>query len=530
MKHFLFIFTVFFYYAAIFAQTPISDLGSCWDATAANPSLSSKSEYERFMELSEAIKSGKPGLGDYDDEESLQNGWIALLEDFERYWSEHCPRTFAVSHLRKYLTPVTETHEVKMNDEGNTQYITETRYVANYTTTVSSSFSLKYKEILSIVQAGYRTARKHLSGVPLNWPEYTIHSAAENDDENGALLVRQYPPKLATAAFTNGTTFFDIAFDITDQSGRTLISSDKNLAGAAVFTFENVSDDIAAKIDAGEISAKLTSIELVYGQPPYVTPSNRNWLEGLPRKPFDVSTARLTTPYNHTRDERNPIMETAARVIADEIMVNIGSFSISRTEVTQLFYRAVMNFNPSGFRGDKRPVETVSWFDAIAFCNRLSEITGKTPAYSVDGKTDIEEWNYIPHAGNTIYGEIQVNEGANGFRLPTEEEWLFAARGGSGTEGFDYSGSDDIESLGWFKKNSGCSGTHPVAQKEPNSLELYDMTGNVWEWCWDSSTMQLRIAHGGSYSYDDKFCKLSDLYFRRPNMRFDCLGFRIVSR
>ncbi len=530
MKRFFIILSVFSFISILSAQTPISDLGSYWDSAASNPTLSSKSEYEKYMELSEAIKSGKPGLGEYDDDEALRNGWIALFEDFERYWSDHCPRTFALSHLRKYLTPITETKEVKMNDENSSQYVSETRYAANYTATVSSSFSLKYQEILSIVKAGFVRARKHLSGVSYNWPEISIHSAPEADDEGGSLLVRSYPPKLATVAFTNGTTFFDITVDLTDSSGRTLASSTKNLAGSAVFTFENVSEEDAAKIDAGEISAKLTSLELVYGAAPYVTTHNRTWLEGLPRKQFDVQNARLTNPYSRTKAERNPILETAARVIADEIMVSAGSFSISKTEVTQLFYRSVMNYNPSGFKGDNRPVETVSWFDCLAFCNRLSEITGKTPAYSVGGNTDPEEWDYVPHAGKSIYDEIEVNAGANGFRLPTEEEWLFAARSGTSSDGYEYSGSDEIEKTGWYKKNSGCSGTHPVAQKEPNGLGLFDMTGNVWEWCWDSSTMQLRIAHGGSYSYDDNFCKLSDLYFRRPNMRFDCLGFRIVSR
>ena len=138
-------------------------------------------------------------------------------------------------------------------------------------------------------------------------------------------------------------------------------------------------------------------------------------------------------------------------------------FSIGTTEVTQILYEAVMGANPSFFEGADRPVERVSWFDAVLFCNRLSELEGYPPAYVIEG--DDVEWD----------------PSSTGYRLPTELEWESAAMAG---ESGLFAGSDDLEHVGWYLGNSGRE-THDVAQKLPNQLGLYDMSGNVWEWVWD---------------------------------------------
>jgi formylglycine-generating enzyme required for sulfatase activity len=208
--------------------------------------------------------------------------------------------------------------------------------------------------------------------------------------------------------------------------------------------------------------------------------------------------------------------------------VTLSGFYMGRTEVTQELYQAVMGTNPSNYRGDNLPVETVSWYDAVEFCNALSEREDLTPAYTVNG-TDVT-WN----------------RNATGYRLPTEAQWEYAAKGGDplapGWVGYTYAGSNDPDEVAWHSGNSG-SRTHEVGTKAANGLGLYDMIGNVWEWCWDwydsyssepqtnpggASSGSDRVLRGG-YWYDSaEFVRSAFRSISDPDYRSNSVGFRLV--
>ena len=185
---------------------------------------------------------------------------------------------------------------------------------------------------------------------------------------------------------------------------------------------------------------------------------------------------------------------------------------------------SVMGPSPKTFVGPNRPIENISWYDAIYFCNKLSEMKGKEPVYVVDGAIDVTKWNYTPHEGETIEGNITQDEYASGFRLPTLEEWEYAASGG---ENYTYAGSDDLDEVGWYYDNSD-NKTHPVAQKKPNGYGLYDMSGNVCEWVWDSYSGNYRYNCGGGYGYADNDCELGDRHYGSAYYRSSRIGFRLV--
>ena len=225
------------------------------------------------------------------------------------------------------------------------------------------------------------------------------------------------------------------------------------------------------------------------------------------------------------------------------VMVKVPGrdYSISRTEVTQKLYESVMGENPSYFCRDNEdldedelknlkrntsnyPVENVSWYDAIYFCNKLSKKNGLQPVYAVDGETSVRKWDYEPYNDDEIYGEITQDIFADGYRLPTVEEWLYAAKGG---KNYRYSGSYDIDKVAWYEGNSN-DVVHPVAQKNSNGYGLYDMSGNVMEWCWDSNGNE-RYYCGSYYGDYSKSCKLDEgLFHDYADFRDNSIGFRLV--
>ena len=204
------------------------------------------------------------------------------------------------------------------------------------------------------------------------------------------------------------------------------------------------------------------------------------------------ATAEMEDPY----DDEKPTHQVTLT----------NDYYIGKYEVTQALWQAVMGDNPSRFNGDNLPVENVSWDDCQEFISQLNRITGKT------------------------------------FRLPTEAEWEYAARGGNKSQGYQYSGSNNLSDVAWYWGNSG-EKTHAVGTKQPNELGIYDMSGNVWEWCQDrkgeySSSSQTNPTgansgsnheyRGGSWCYNARYCRSSYRGSSMPDSRNNYLGLRLV--
>lgn len=214
--------------------------------------------------------------------------------------------------------------------------------------------------------------------------------------------------------------------------------------------------------------------------------------------------------------------------------VTIDSFFMMATEVTfddyDAYARTTRRTLPSdeGWGRGSRPVIFVSWFDAAKYANFLSHQDDLEPAYEIDCQ------------------DVSWNEDADGWRLPTEAEWEYAARGGNHSRQTPYAGASDIDQVAWYSENAG-EQTQSVAQKHPNELGLYDMSGNVWEWCWDwygrnyysesptdnptgplSGQLSMRVLRGGSWVYDAEAARVDYRNYSFHSYAVNSFGFRLV--
>ena len=202
-------------------------------------------------------------------------------------------------------------------------------------------------------------------------------------------------------------------------------------------------------------------------------------------------------------------------------------FYVAKYELTMGLYQSLMDEDKSDFKGcGKRcPVNKLTWYEAVEFCNRLSKREGLEPAYRIEGKS------------------VTWDRTSKGYRLPTEAEWEYACRAGTTTEYNTGDTKDDLKRAGWFKGNS-ITSVHRVGQKEPNAWGLYDMHGNVWEWCWDwydkegYSDREVvdpsgpdkgldRVTRGGSYGDIHLHCRSSLRANGDPNIRRSTMGMRV---
>lgn len=213
--------------------------------------------------------------------------------------------------------------------------------------------------------------------------------------------------------------------------------------------------------------------------------------------------------------------------------VTLDSFYMSKYEVTQKEYMELMDYNPSKFSGDNLPVEQITWYDTVVYANKLSEKRKLKPYYNI---------NSVTKDGNAIIDAQVTIIGGKGYRLPTESEWEYAAKGGKLSKSYMYSGSNNVDEVAWYASNSNKK-TQIVGKKKANELGIHDMSGNVYEWCWNGNgsysssyktnttgdaSSAIRVSRGGSWGVNASFLPVTDIYYSYSYNYGSLKGFRLV--
>lgn len=340
---------------------------------------------------------------------------------------------------------------------------------------------------------------------------------------------------------TDGSKIVDIYFDVADaEDDSVFIIINLSFDGGETFTFSPTTVNTSGDIN-----------KIAIGRGKHII-----WSAGNEELPFDGTQFAIkvqawdTIPiplnfvfvHGGTFTMGNTYNGTSSDGLLHQ--VTVSSFYIDKKEVTQQQWFDVMGTNPSHFTGDpSRPVEQVSWYSAIAYCNKRSMSEYLTPCYTYgEYGTNPDEWPAGWNVG--AHNNFTCNFSDNGYRLPTEAEWEYAAKGGALSHNYQYSGSNALSTVAWFYGSSSGQ-THSTGVLLPNELNTFDMSGNVWEWCWDwydgsyyntspsinptgPETGSFRVDRGGSWGDGASLCRVSLRNLYTPSGTAVSLGFRLV--
>lgn len=462
-------------------------LVSYYDAAALKIPVEQKIEaYECYKKLSELIQSGKITENETDEAE-FHKIWKNLVDDANKFKKE----------FPKY--------EIVLRGVERDPIIHEKKNVT-YQVAISYKEQKKYSPIMETISTGYDSAKKR-DWRDINWDadsgycseieDYSILIVASDCEGNKLFEKVKY---LRKGDYSRNEYYLSYLFSDIPLQQIDLIHDfeiKEYHFNGYVYSYDETIKNILNETEFAEYYEEQKRLE-----------AERKEIERL-LKLVEENKIKLTD---------NQFKEIPGKNI-----------KMLQTEVTQELYEAVMGENPSHYKGTDLPVERVSWYDAVYFCNLLSYAYGLEPVYTVYSVSMPISWDYTPHKehsmASSLEGMVKQNLNANGFRLPTVEEWQYAARGG---QDFTYSGSNNLDEVAWYEKN-GEKKTHPVAQKKANGYGLYDMSGNVWEWCWDLFPNWTIRRHccGGSYS-SDEYCEVSKKSDDPANEQYVNIGFRIV--
>lgn len=269
-------------------------------------------------------------------------------------------------------------------------------------------------------------------------------------------------------------------------------------------------------------------------------------------EPSEVALVRLTM--NVTSLNLTPVPGgtfTMGRTVgeghADELpthQVSLNSFRIETHETLYREWQCIMGDSPYVTNLDA-PMYSINWYETLVYCNLRSYAENLTPCYTIKGKTHPDEWGHVPTYFDAAWDAVTCNWDANGYRLPTEAEWEYAARGAANNPDYIYAGSDSLYEVGWFYDNS--ESFHCSGCLAPNGLGLYDMSGNVWEWCWDRMDSNYyntspannpkgpnsgiwRVFRGGSFRSAAINCRVAERDYNVPYYKSNCIGLRLVRK